>query len=307
MIKKMAVKWRDILLKAIFLWFERNAFSYAGSLAFYTLFSLAPTFIIAVTVIGMVFGEDAARGQLVAQLQDVIGPGAATAIEQAVSQSRIETSGLMPTLMGIAALLIGATTVFAQMQYSLNAIWGVTASPNQSTIMAFLKVRLLSLAVVLVIGFVLLVSVILGIMLRAIFVFARDWLPGGDLLLISAESLLFLLVIALLFAAVFKVLPDIVIGWKDVIVGALVSAILFSIGRHAIAAYLAYTATASTYGAAGSVVLILLWVYYSSLILMFGAAFTRTHMEARGREIVPRNMAVRIRQQLVTDGEEPLR
>ncbi|MEC9484165.1 MAG: YihY/virulence factor BrkB family protein [Halomonas sp.] len=298
-IGKSARKWWDILLKAIFLWFEHNAFSYAGSLAFYTLFSLAPTFIIAVTVVGVVLGEEAAQGQLVAQLQDVIGPGAASAIEQAVSQSRIETSGLMPTMMGVIALLVGATTVFAQMQYSLNAIWGVTANPNRSTILAFLKVRLLSLAVVLAIGFVLLVSLILGVVLRAVFVYARDWLPGSDLLLSSTESLLFLCVIALLFATIFKVLPDIVIGWRDVFVGAVVSAVLFSLGRYAIAAYLAYTATASTYGAAGSVVLILLWVYYSSLILLFGAAITRTHLEAKGRVITPRNMAVRVRREVL--------
>lgn len=300
MIKGVGIRWFRIVRTAGQLWLDHNAFSYAGSLAFYTLFSLAPTVIIAVTVIGVVLGEDAAQGQLVAQLQGTIGPGAAEAVEQAVAQSRIEASGLLPTLLGVGALLVGATTVFAQMQYSLNMLWGVTANPDKNSVLLFLKKRLLSLAVVLAIGFVLLVSLALGVALRAVFRFASGWLPAGEWLLSGAEIGVSLLVIALFFATVFKVLPDVVVGWRDVIVGALVTAVLFSIGRYAIAAYLAYTATASTYGAAGSVVLILLWVYYSSLILLFGAAFTRAHLEARGRPIVPRNMAVRVRRELIT-------
>lgn len=301
MIKREAVTWFGIVRDAINLWLERNAFSYAGSLAFYTLFSLAPTVIIAVTVIGLVLGEDAAHGQIVSQLSGVMGPDAAKAIENAVAQSRIEASGIIPTLLGVGALLAGATTVFGQMQYSLNMIWGVTSRPDRSSILAFIKTRLLSLTVVLSIGFVLLVSLILGVVLRAAFQFAGEWLPGSDMLLSVAEILLSLMVITLFFATVFKVLPDVVIGWHDVLVGALVTAVLFSLGRYGIAAYLAYTATASTYGAAGSVVLILLWVYYSSLILLFGAALTRTHLEARGKPIVPRNMAVRIRREFLTD------
>lgn len=300
MVKDEAIRWLHIVRDAVKLWLEHNAFSYAGSLAFYTLFSLAPTVIIAVTVIGVVLGEDAAQGQLVAQLQDTIGQGAAEAVEQAVAQSRIEASGLLPTLLGVGALLIGATTVFAQMQYSLNMLWGVTANPDRNSVLLFLKKRLLSLAVVLAIGFVLLVSLALGVILRAVFRFASDWLPAGELLLSGAESLVSLAVIALFFATIFKVLPDVVVGWRDVFLGAIVTALLFSLGRYAIAAYLAYTATASTYGAAGSVVLILLWVYYSSLILLFGAAFTRAHLEARGRPIIARNMAVRVRHELMT-------
>ena len=298
MIKQEAMIWFRIVRDALNLWLERNAFSYAGSLAFYTLFSLAPTVIIAVTVIGLVLGEDAAHGQIVAQLSGVRGGGGGGAVESAVAQSRIETSGIMPTLMGVGALVIGATTVFGQMQFSLNTIWGVTARPDRNSILRFIKQRFLSLTVVLAIGFVLLVSLILGVALRAIFQFAGDWLPGSGALLSSAELLLSLLVITLFFATLFKVLPDVIIGWRDVLVGAVVTAVLFSIGRYGIAAYLAYTATASTYGAAGSVVLILLWVYYSSLILLFGAAFTRVHLEARGKQIIPRNSAVLVRREL---------
>ncbi|GAA5178497.1 MULTISPECIES: YihY/virulence factor BrkB family protein [Halomonadaceae] len=302
MIAKTIAYWFRIVRDATKLWLDHNAFSYAGSLAFYTLFSLAPTVIIAVTVIGVVLGEDAAQGEIVANLQGLIGPDAAQAVQNAVSASRLESSGLLPTLLGVGTLLIGATTVFAQMQYSLNNLWGVTANPDRNSLLIFLQKRVLSMAIVVSIGFVLLVSLVLGVALRAAFRYAGGWLPGTEVLLSVGELALSLLVIALFFATIFKILPDVVLRWRDVMVGALVTAILFAIGRYAIAAYLAYTATASTYGAAGSLVLILLWVYYSSLILLFGAALTRTHFEARGHDIVPRNMAVRVRHELLMKG-----
>ena len=295
--------WWTIARDAVKGWLACDPFTYAGSLAFYTLFSLAPVVIIAVSVIGLVLGEQAAQGQIVAQLQDVMGHDAATAVEQAVARSRIQESGILPTLLGVAALIVGATTVFAQMQLSLNAIWGVAARPTRNSLFSLVKTRLLSLTVVLAIGFVLLVSLLLGVVLRAVLHFTHRFVPSVAALLSGGEALVSLLAVALLFGAIFKVLPDVVLKWRDVVVGALVTAVLFSVGRYAIAAYLAYTATASTYGAAGSVVLILLWVYYSSLILLFGAAFTRTQLLARGRVVVPRNTAVRVRRELVTEPE----
>ena len=291
--------WWNVVQDAVRLWLERNAFSYAGSLAFYTLFSLAPTMIIAVTVIGVVLGEEAAQGQIVAQLQATMGHDAAAAIEQAVAQSRIQESGLWPTLLGVGALLVGATTVFAQMQFSLNTLWGVTARPSGNSALKFIQNRLLSLAVVLAIGFILLVSLVLGVAVRAVLQAGDDLLPYVGMLTSAAEFLVSLAVIAALFATIFKVLPDVVLRWQDVLVGAVVTAVLFAIGRWGIAIYLAYTATASTYGAAGSVVMILLWVYYSSLILLFGAAFTKCHLLARGKTVVPRNSAVLVRHELL--------
>ncbi|WP_439649511.1 YihY/virulence factor BrkB family protein [Halomonas alkalisoli] len=291
--------WWGVMQDSVRLWLQRNAFSYAGSLAFYTLFSLAPTIIIAVTVIGVVFGEEAAQGQIVAQLEGVLGEEAAKAVEQAVAASRIEESGLMPTLLGVGALLVGATTVFAQMQFSLNTMWGVTAKPGRNGLLLFLQKRLMSLAVVLAIGFILLVSLVFGVMIRALLLAGDDLVPFVGLLTTAVEFVVSLAVITALFATIFKVLPDVVLGWKDVLLGALITALLFAIGRTAIAAYLAYTATASTYGAAGSVVMILLWVYYSSLILLFGAAFVRSYLLAQGREIIPRNRAVLVRRELL--------
>ncbi len=304
-IQQAALFWWGVVRDAMKLWLERNAFSYAGSLAFYTLFSLAPIMIIAVTVIGVVLGEEAAQGQVVAQLQGTMGHDAAAAIERAVAQSRIEESGLLPTLLGVGALLVGATTVFAQMQFSLNTLWGVTARPSSNSALKFLKNRLLSLTVVLSIGFILLVSLVLGVVIRAMLQAADDLLPFVGLLTTGAEFLVSLAVIAALFATIFKVLPDVVLRWQDVLVGAVVTAVLFAIGRSGIAIYLAYTATASTYGAAGSVVMILLWVYYSSLILLFGAAFTKCHLLASGKAVVPRNSAVLVRHELL-DHHDPV-
>nr|WP_228716792.1 YihY/virulence factor BrkB family protein [Halomonas pellis] len=300
--RELSIKFWWLTIKdAVQLWLDRNAFSYAGSLAFYTLFSLAPTVIIAVAVIGVVFGEDAAQGQIVTQLQGTVGEEAAKAVEQAVAESRPQESGVVPTLLGIGGLLIGATTVFAQMQYSLNMIWGVTAKPSRSGVMIFLKQRLLSLAVVLAIGFILLVSLIVGVVLRAMLQAIGDAMPLMGTLTAGAELLISLLVITALFATIFKILPDVVLNWRDVLLGAVVTALLFAVGRNAIASYLAYTATASTYGAAGSVVMILLWVYYSSLILLFGAAFTRSYLIAKGGAIVPRNSAVIVRRELISE------
>lgn len=293
--------WTNILRDAGKLWVECNAFSYAGSLAFYTLFSLAPTIIIAVTVTGFVLGEEAAQGQIVAEFQDVMGTEAATLVEEAVYNSRIDSSGIFPVVAGVVALMIGATTVFAQMQISLNTLWGVRPKPSRNSLFIFLKSRLFSLMVVVSIGFILLVSLVLGVALRASLEFTAEFVPGVAALISAAEIVVSFVVVTLLFGTIFKVLPDVILKWRHVIVGAVVTALLFSLGRYGISVYLAYTATASTYGAAGAVVLILMWVYYSSLILLFGGAFTKVHMLAQGYEIRPRSTAVQVERRLLTD------
>lgn len=299
--KQTAQHWWSVTRDAVRLWLDSNAFSHAGALAFYTLFSLAPVVIIAVSVIGVVLGEEAAQGHIVGQLQDVMGRQAAVAVEQAVARSRIEESGLLPTLLGVAALVVGATTVFGQMQSALNAIWGVAARPHRNNLFAMAKSRLLSLTVVLAIGFVLLVSLLLGVVLRAVLEFTDRFAPAIAALLSGSEVIVSLLSAALLFGAVFKVLPDVVLRWRDVLPGAFVTALLFAFGRALIGIYLSTTATASTYGAAGSLVLLLLWVNYSSLILLFGAAFTRACLEARGCAVRPRATAVLVHRQLIED------
>ncbi len=291
--------WWHIVRDSGKLWVECNAFNHSGSLAFYTLFSLAPTVIIAVAVIGLVLGEDAAQGQIVAQFQDVMGTEAATLVENAVSRSRVEASGIFPAMAGIIALMVGATTVFAQMQYSLNTLWGVHPKPSRNSLFLFIQKRFFSLMVVVAIGFIMLVSLVLGVALRASLEFGSGFLPAQEMLINGAETVVSFLVVTLLFATIFKVLPDVVLKWRHVLLGGVITALLFSLGRFGISAYLAYTAPASAYGAAGAVVLILMWVYYSSLILLFGAAFTKVHLQARGEEIVPRNTAVLVEKKLL--------
>ncbi len=303
--KASLLYWFRIFRDAAVHWASNDVFAYAGALAFYTVFSLAPVMIIAVAIVGLVFGHDAAQGEIVAQLQGAIGRDAAQMIETAVANSRIERAGIAPTLIGIGTVLVGATTVFAQMQRSLNAIWQVAPRPSRSSIVLLIKSRILSLAVVLALGFVLLVSLLLSVIVRAITAFAEEWLPIPSPLVLAFDTAVSLLVVSLLLATIFRVLPDVRLNWRDVWLGALITAILFSIGRAFISMYLAYTATATTYGAAGSLVVLLLWVNYTSLILLFGAAFTRAHMMARGKPIIPNSTAVAIHTEITEHPPRP--
>lgn len=297
-LKSTAQWWGSVFAAAGKNWIESQAFIYAAALAFFTAFSIAPVMIVAVAVVGVILGPKAAEGQLLEQLRDVVGPEAAGAVETAVLNSQLDQSGWLPMIAGIAAIVLGATTVFAQMQNSLNAIWDVAPRPSRSGLWRFLKARLLSLTVVLAIGFVLLVSLALSVALRAIIVFADQWLPVPGWAMVGVEIVVSLTVVTLLFAAMFKVLPDVVLSLRDVLLGGLVTALLFTLGRSLIAMYLANAATASAYGAAGSLALLLLWVNYSSLILLFGAAFTRAQFEARGGRVKPCNGAVRVHREL---------
>jgi membrane protein len=293
--------WYAVVRTTVTLWLEAQVFVHAAALAFFTVFSVAPVMIVAVTLVGLVLGESAAQGQIVDQLRAAIGDEAAAAVQTAVENSRIQHSGLLPALAGFGAMLFGATTVFSQMQTSLNAIWGVAPRPTRSSVFIYMKTRLLSLAVVLGIGFVLLVSLTLSVFVRAVIAFAEDWLPVPVPVVLGLDWIVSLAVITLLFATIFRVLPDVVLRWHDVLLGAFVTALLFALGRALIAIYLSTTATASTYGAAGSLVLLLLWVNYSSLILLFGAAFTRAHLQARGRPVRPRATAICVHRQLIED------
>ncbi len=293
--------WSDILVRATRNWLSSHAFIYAGALAFFTLFSMAPVVIIAVSIVGWVIDPGVARDQIAAQIEAGMGSEAAEVILGAVERAQLDQTGMLPTLIGVALMVIGATTVFAQMQAALNRIWEVAPRPTRSSIWIFIKRRLLSLTIVLSVGFVLLVSLLLSVALRSIMAFADQWLPVPGSVMVLLELTLSLAVITALFAAMFRVLPDVILSWRDVLAGAFVTALLFTLGRSLIAMYLAYTATASTYGAAGSLVLVLLWVNYSSLILLFGASFTRAHLEARGKRRVASATAICLHTEFVED------
>lgn len=287
------------------LWLEHNPFLHAGALAFFTLFSLAPTLIIAVTLAGVVLGEGAAQGQIVAQLQDTMGLDAAVFVEQAIVASRVDRAGLMPTLVGVGALLIGATTVFGQLRGSLNVLWGVRPKPGRGRLTPLgqlARTRLLALLVVLLIGLGFLLYFVAVTFLQVLInSFELQGCCGGllaalplDVLSWAARSTVALLITALFIAALFKVLPDVLVTWRDVLPGALFTALMLTVGRSGIAAFLSTTAIASAYGAAASLLVVLLWVYFSALLLLLGAALTRADLMIRGRPVLPRSTAVRV-------------
>lgn len=284
----------SLLKEAVQLWVARDAFQHAGALAFYTLFSLAPLMIILVAIIGAVFGAEAARGEISAAISGMVGAQAAAAVEEAVRRSRIEEAGLLPTLLGVGALLFGATTVFAQIQSSLNQFWGVVAKPTRSGVLAFLITRLLSLSTVLIIGFLLLTSLAVSMAITAAIQYADDFIPVPRAVVAGLDVAALVLITTLLFGAMFKVLPDVQLHWADVSRAALLTAILFVGGQTLISLYLTRAAPASTYGAAGSLVVVLFWVYYSALILFFGAAVAKVAILRRDGDVTPKRGAVRV-------------
>lgn len=284
-----------VLLDAARLWMERDAFRHAGALAFYTLFSLAPLVIILVAIVGAVYGEEAARGEIAGAIRELVGNDAARTVQSLVRRSRPDEAGLLPTLVGVGTLLFGATTVFAQMQGSLNQFWGVRAKPARSGILTFIKVRLLSLGMVLIIGFLLLMSFAVSVAISGILEYAGHWIPVPAALTAAVDLGVSVLVTTALFGLLFKVLPDVRLAWRDVWHGALFTALLFVAGQYLISFYLTRVAPTSAFGAAGSLVLLLFWVYYSSLILLFGTALTHALITRGNAMITPRETAVRVR------------
>jgi YihY family inner membrane protein len=265
-----------VLLEAGRLWQSHNALGSAGALAFYTLFSLAPILIFMIAGVGVVLGPEAAQTRIVGQLQALIGPEAAQAARAMVAQASIARGGWLPTVGGIAAMMAGATAVFAQLQRSLNAIWEVPAQATRGRrLWVLVRNRLVSLVIVALFGLSFVVSLLSSVALKAIARFAADWLPFDVGLLAPLEATVTVVLMALLFAAMFRFLPDARLAWRDVLPGALITAILFMPGRQLMATYLALTAPGSAYGAAGSLVVLLLWIYGSALILLFGATLTR--------------------------------
>jgi membrane protein len=206
-------------------------------------------------------------------------------------------------VLGVGALLFGATTVFAQVQSSLNHFWGVVAKPTRSGILLFVKTRLLSLGMVLIIGFLLLTSLVIGMGITAVIQYAEDWIPVPPVLVASIDLAASLLITTLLFGMMFKVLPDVRLRWGDVWRGALLTAVLFVAGQYLISLYLTRAAPASTYGAAGSLVMVLLWVYYSSLILFFGTAVAKVAILRRDGAVTPKSTAVRTKMVVLEENE----
>jgi membrane protein len=275
-------------------WMEDNALRLSAALAYYSVFSIAPLLVICVGLAGWFFGADAVRGQLDNQLRGLVGGQAAQAIQSMVQSTSQPSKSLLATVIGVVTLLIGASGVFGQLKDALNTIWGVKAKPGVGW-RRFVRERLLSFSMVLVIGFLLLVSFLLTALLSAFneWIAALVSLPGW--MLAGAAMLVSFAIITLLFASIFKVLPDVQIDWRHVWVGAAATAFLFELGKFGLAFYLGRESTASSFGAAGSVVLLLLWVYYASCLLLFGAEFTKVYAATNGAKLQPTALAELIR------------
>lgn len=288
----MRIKTIISLLRETFTeWNEDKASRLAAALAYYTVFSLAPMLIIAIAIAGAVFGEEAARGEIVTQIQGLVGRDGAKFIETAIEGASKPRAGTIASLISIAVLLFGASGLFAQLQDSLNTIWEVQPKPGRGLI-GILRDRFLSFTMVLGVGFLLLVSLVLSAGLSGLVNFLGSLLPGIGALLQLANFVLSFAVTTLLFGLIYKVLPDVKIAWSDVWSGAIVTSLLFSIGRFALGLYLGNSSFGSTYGAAGSVVIILVWVYYAAQILFFGAEFTQVYARRYGSRIVPTKNAI---------------
>lgn len=272
-------------------WQTDGALDLGAALAYYAIFSLAPLLLIVIGVAGLVWGREAVQGQLMGQLQGLVGEQGGQAIQTMIANAGKHGSGVLATIVGVVTILFGATGVFVQLQTSLDHIWNVEPKPGGG-IWGFVRTRILSFGMVLGIGFLLLVSLVVTTAVSAVGAWATGLLPAAKVLLEGATFMVTLALITLLFAMIFKVLPDARIDWRDVWIGAAVTALLFTIGKFLIGFYLAKSSVASTYGAAGSLVIVLLWIYYSSQILFLGAEFTKVYASHTGTNIRPSKNAV---------------
>ena len=277
----------SVLKQTVAEWVQDRAPMLGASLAYYTVFSLAPLLIISISIAGLVLGEEAARGKIFEQLHYLIGEQGGKATQEMVQSAGSKpATGIIASITGLLTLLLGASGVFGQLQSSLNIIWGVEPKPGRG-ILGIIKDRFLSFGFILVVGFLLLVSLILS----AAITFFAQWIsgltPGMETVAYMLNFALSFGVITVLFALMFKLLPDAVIAWKDVWLGAAITAALFTLGKFVLSFYLGASSVASAYGAAGSLIVLLLWVYYSSQIFFFGAEFTQVWANRFGSHVIP--------------------
>ena len=272
-------------------WIEDRPFQLAAALSYYTLFSFAPLMIISIAIAGFAFGREAAQNQIVETLQGMIGQDSAQAIQGMIQNaSNKPKTGIISTVLGIIALIFGAGGVVGQLQASLNTIWGVTAKPGQG-IWGIVHQRFISFAMILGIGFLLLVSLGVSALVTGLTQLMGTLFGGTALLAHALDLLVSFVFVTALFAMIYKVLPDVRIQWRDVWIGAALTSFLFTIGKFLIGLYLGSSGVTSTYGAAGSLITVLLWVYYSSLIFFFGAEFTQVYASQYGSGVVPADNA----------------
>ncbi len=276
-------------------WYEDRAQRIGAALAYYTIFALAPGLVIVMALAGLMLGPGA-ESQIIEQIRELLGEQGAAAIEATIRSARNETLGATGTALALIPLVFGLWGVFGELQDGLNTIWGVTPKPGRR-IRDILKERFWSFAMVVGIGFVLLVSLVLSAWLAAVGTYVGTLLPAPATGLEALNFVISFVVITGSFALIFKLLPDVKIAWRDVWLGAAVTSLFFTVGKFLIGLYLGKSAVASAYGAAGSLVIIVVWVYYSAQILLFGAEFTKVWTKRRGSGFVPEQMAVPVTQE----------
>ena len=284
------------LLKQTFSeWLEDKAPQLGAALAYYTVFSLAPLVLLLLAIVGFLFHNDPAGAwrKMTEQMSYFLDKSAIDVVANIAQKASQPNKGLLATIIGVLLALFGASGVFGQLQDALNTIWGVKAKPGVG-VGAFIRARFLSFAMVAGVCFLLLVSLVLESVLKSFSQYVQAMFPGGIVIALVVYSSFDLAVVVLLFASIFKFLPDVKIQWRDVWIGALMTAIFFAIGKWALGLYLGSGAAASAYGAASSLITLLLWIYYSSQILLFGAEFTQVYAARAGRAFVPDKYAVRV-------------
>lgn len=271
------------LIKETFIqWFTDKAPKHAAALSFYTVFATAPLLIFITAIAGLVLDKAAAQGRIVAQIQDLVGGESAQMLEQIIRNASKPEHGIIATIVGFVTLLVGATGVFVELKDSLNTIWNVEPSKIPSGIKAVLKERVLSVAMIMGVGFILLVSLVVSATLAAVSEYFGNFFPEITFLMKFANFFVSMGVITVLFAMMFKFLPDYKITWGDVWIGAALTAGLFTLGKSLIGLYIGKGAIASVYGAAGSLAVLFIWVYYSAQIFFLGAEFTQVYARKHG-------------------------
>jgi membrane protein len=270
------------MLKTAFIkWYDRDPFREGAIIAYYSIFSLPGLLVLVITLAGYFFGADAVSGQLNAQISKAVGEDSAEMIQKIVKSSMESKDSVWATILGIGTIILGATAVFAQFQKSINNIWEVETSTTKSGIWLFIKSRLFSFGLIVSIAFLLLISLLVSSLLSAFSHWIQEYLSSSLLILIVVGDFIFSLSITtVLFAMMFKILPDVRIKWKSVWIGAILTAVLFEIGKFALGLYFGNANPASGYGAAGSIILILLWTSYSSMIVFLGAEFTKVYSDS---------------------------
>lgn len=273
------VPWR-LVRDAAYAFIEDEALTRGAAIAFYTVTSLGPVLFIVVAIGGLAFGEEAARGAVTGQLTGLVGREGAALVQAALQGASRAPESILASVLGAVTLLVTASGVFAEMQAALNALW--RAPPRATTVSRLVRARIASLGLVAALGFLLLVSLVVSALLAGLGDWINARLPWGTLVLGAVNIAVSYILVTVLFAAIYKVLPDIRLAWRDVAVGAILTALLFNAGKVLIALYLARSAAASGYGAAGAVILLLLWIYWSAQIFLFGAELTKVYAAWRG-------------------------